>query len=148
MAGTRVFELYANLLSDEARQTWEKIVKAQTKTAPWEDLKGTVHTEQGKKTWESFLHCVNFHLRTVFRHDAGELVKYYITNVLKKPNQVPVRQFIKRVEQLNSYLKMLLCLHYSPKANSAMKPVKPLDNSDLANQILHIFPIKLQCQYG
>ena len=31
VAGTRVFELYAKLFSNEAHQTWEKIVKAQTK---------------------------------------------------------------------------------------------------------------------
>eukprot|EP00804_Cyclotella_cryptica_P023519 CCRYP_012146-RA/>CCRYP_012146-RA protein AED:0.42 eAED:0.74 QI:0/0/0/1/1/1/3/0/259 len=33
------FELYGNLLSDEARQPWEKIIKAQVTKAPWEDIR-------------------------------------------------------------------------------------------------------------
>ena len=38
-----IFKLYANLLLDEARQPWDKIMKAQTDTIPWDDLKGEVH---------------------------------------------------------------------------------------------------------
>eukprot|EP00804_Cyclotella_cryptica_P012800 CCRYP_010557-RA/>CCRYP_010557-RA protein AED:0.43 eAED:1.00 QI:0/0/0/1/1/1/2/0/342 len=111
-AGAKPFELYGNLLSDEARQPWEKIIKAQ-----------------------------------VFRHDAGEALKYYITNTLKKPNRVSIRQFFVRVEQLNSYLETLLCLYYSPKANQATKKVLPLDDADLATHLLRMCPAKWQTQY-
>ena len=55
MLGVQIFQLYANLLTDEARQPWEKIVKAQTDTIPWEDLPGEVHEEKAGKTWTSFL---------------------------------------------------------------------------------------------
>jgi hypothetical protein len=34
------FELYGNLLSDEARQPWEKIVQAQMTKILWEDIYG------------------------------------------------------------------------------------------------------------
>eukprot|EP00804_Cyclotella_cryptica_P028707 CCRYP_008223-RA/>CCRYP_008223-RA protein AED:0.38 eAED:1.00 QI:0/0/0/1/1/1/3/0/399 len=111
-AGAKPFELYGNLLSDEARQPWEKIIKAQ-----------------------------------VFRHDAGEALKYYITNTLKKPNRVSIRQFFVRVEQLNSYLETLPCLYYSPKANQATKKVLPLDDADLATHLLRMCPAKWQTQY-
>jgi hypothetical protein len=103
-AGAKLFELYGNLLSDEARQPWEKIIKAQVTRAPWEDVKGVTHMETPTRTWNSFNKCVTFHLLQVFGHDAGEALKYYITNTLKKPNQVSIRQFFVRVEQLNSYL--------------------------------------------
>jgi hypothetical protein len=43
MAGATPFELYGNLLSDEARQPWEKIIKAQVTRAPWEGIKGHTH---------------------------------------------------------------------------------------------------------
>jgi hypothetical protein len=72
----------------------------------------------------------------VFRPNAGEAVKYYITSTLKKPNQVSVHQFFKYVEQLNSYLEILPCLYHSPKANSATKRVEPLDDPDLATHLL------------
>ena len=43
MVGVQIFQLYGNLLTDEACQPWEKIVKAQTDTIPREDLRGEVH---------------------------------------------------------------------------------------------------------
>eukprot|EP00804_Cyclotella_cryptica_P012252 CCRYP_013850-RA/>CCRYP_013850-RA protein AED:0.42 eAED:0.44 QI:0/0/0/1/1/1/2/0/306 len=147
MAGAKPFELYGNLLSDEARLPWEKIIKAQVTKAPWEDIKGVPHTETPKKTWDSFHECITFHLLKVFRHDADKALKYYITNTLKKPNRVLIRQFFVRVEQLNSYLETLPCLYYSPKANQATKKVLPLDDADLATHLLRMCPAKWQTQY-
>jgi hypothetical protein len=146
-AGAKAFELYANLLSDEARPAWEKILKAQVTTSPWEDIFGVTHSETPTKTWDSFMECVMFHLQQVFKSDAGETLKYYITNTLRKPNRVPIRQFLARVEQLNSYLENLPCLYYSSNANQATKLVKPLDDADLATHLLRMCPAKWQTQY-
>jgi hypothetical protein len=52
-----------------------------------------------------------------------------------------------RIEQLNSYLKMLPCLYYSPSANPATKQVLPLDDADLATHLLRICQAKWQTQY-
>eukprot|EP00804_Cyclotella_cryptica_P015513 CCRYP_003554-RA/>CCRYP_003554-RA protein AED:0.37 eAED:1.00 QI:0/0/0/1/1/1/2/0/455 len=136
-ARAKPFELYGNLLSDEAHQPWEKIIKAQ----------GEPHTEIPKKTWDLFHECVTFHLLQVFRRDAGEALKYYITNTLKKPNWVSIRQFFVQVEQLNSYLETLPCTYYSPKANQATKKVLPIDDADLATHLLRMCPAKWQTQY-
>ena len=57
-------------------------------------------------------------------------------NTLKKPNRVPIGQFFVRVEQLNSYLENLPSLFPSLKANSATKPVMPLEDADLATHLL------------
>ena len=146
-AGAKLFELYGNLLSDEARQPWEKIIKAQVTNSPWEEVKGVTHLETPTKTWDSFNECVTFHLLQVFHHDAGEALKYYIMNTLKKPNRVSIRQFFVRVEQLNSYLETLPCLFNSPKANQATKKVLPLDDADLATHLLRMCPAKWQTQY-
>eukprot|EP00804_Cyclotella_cryptica_P015307 CCRYP_005411-RB/>CCRYP_005411-RB protein AED:0.38 eAED:1.00 QI:0/0/0/1/0/0/2/0/442 len=146
--GAKPFELYGNLLSDEPRQPWEKIIKAQVTHAPWEDIKGVPHTETPTKTWDSFDECVMFHLLQVFCHNTGEALKYNITNTLKKPNRVSIRQFFVRVEQLNSYLETLPCLYYNPKANQATKKVLPLDDTDLATHLLCMFPAKWQTQYN
>ncbi len=136
MAGVKLFELYGNLLSNEARQPWEKIIKAQVTRAPWEDVKGVTHMETPTRTWNLFNKCITFHLLQVFRHDTGEALKYYITNTLKKPNRVSIHQFFVRVEQLNSYLETLPCLFNSPKANQATKKVLPLDDGHLAIRLL------------
>ena len=145
--GAKPFELYGNLLSDEARQPWDKIVQAQTTKCPWEDIFGVTQDETPTKNWDSFTECVTFHLQQVFRNDAGEALKYYITNTLRKPNRVPIRQFLVRVEQLNSYLETLPCLYYSPSANQATKKVLPLDDADLATHLLRMCPAKWQTQY-
>jgi hypothetical protein len=143
----KAFELYGNLLSDEARQPWDKIVQTQTTKCPWEDIYGVTHDETPTKTWDSFMECVTFHLQQVFRHDVGEALKYYITNTLRKPNRIPIRQFLVCVEQLNSYLETLPCLYYSPSANQATKQVLPLDDTNLGMHLLCMCPATWQAQY-
>jgi len=90
----KAFKPYGNLLSDEARQPWEKIVQVQMTKCPWEDIYGVAHDETLSKTWDSFRVCIMFHLQQVFRHDAGKALKYYITNTLRKPNRIPIYQFL------------------------------------------------------
>jgi hypothetical protein len=37
---------------------------------------------------------ITFHLQQVFRHDTGKALKYYIMNTLRKPNWIPIHQFL------------------------------------------------------
>ena len=94
------------------------------------------------------MECVTFHLQSVFHPNAAEVVKFYITNTLKKLNRVPIRQFFVQVEQLNSYLENLPSLFQNPKANLATKPVTLLKDADLAMHLLQICPVKWQWQYN
>jgi hypothetical protein len=52
----------------------------------------------------SRLMAVMFHLLTAFPINTAEQEKYYILNVLKKPQRVNVCQFVRPVEQLNAYI--------------------------------------------
>jgi hypothetical protein len=63
-------------------------------SSPWEDVKGVTHLETPTKTWDLFNECITFHLLRVFCHNVGKDLKYYITNTLKKPNWVSIRQFL------------------------------------------------------
>jgi hypothetical protein len=45
-----------------------------------------------------------FHLLTMFPINAAEQEKYYLTNILNKPRRINIRQFVQRVEQLNTYI--------------------------------------------
>ena len=58
----KAFKLYGNLLSGEARQPWEKIIKAQVTRAPWEYIYGETQIETPTKTWNSFCKCIMVHL--------------------------------------------------------------------------------------
>jgi hypothetical protein len=113
----KAFKLYRNLLSGETRQPWEKIVQAQTTKCPWEDIYGVTHDKTPTKTWDSFIKCITFHLQLVFRQDADKALKYYITNMLRKPNWIPIHQFLVQGEQLNRDLETLPYLYYSPSMN-------------------------------
>ena len=78
ITGARAYELYGNLLSNEAPHPLKKIIKVQVKVALWEDLKRAVHQEKRTTRWDSFLECIMLHLLQMFRHDTGEAVKYYL----------------------------------------------------------------------
>ena len=82
-----------------------------------------------------------FHLLTVFPNNATEQKRYYITNVLKKPQCVSICQFVQRVEQLNSYISQVPCWYYSPsvKANTILMNV-PFAEADLASHVLRMCP--------
>jgi hypothetical protein len=93
------------------------------------------------------MECIMFHLQQVFRHDMGKALECYITNTLRKPNRIPICQFLVQVEKVNSYLETLPCLYYSPSTNQATKQVLPLDDADLMMHLLHMCPVKWQTQY-
>ena len=141
------FSLYANLLSKDTRFHWDKIVTSQVGSAPWTDLQGNEHAEARGKCKQSFEDCITFHLLDMFPNDAAEQQRFYISNVLKKPQRVTVRHFVQRVEQLNGYLSHLPCLYDSPRANAATKAVAAYDEAELANLILRMCPESWQDQY-
>ena len=141
------FSQYANLLTEDARYHWDKIVLAQCDTYPWTDLTGKEHDRLRVKSEDAFQDCVQFHLLNVFQTDAAERQRFYISNVLKKPQRVPVRYFFQRVEQLNGYLAHLPCLYNSPRATAATLAVEPFNDAELANLLLQMCPESWQNQY-
>jgi hypothetical protein len=94
------------------------------------------------------LDCTKHHLLTVFQEDAAEKQKFYISNLLKKPQRVTVRAFFTRVEQLNSFVSLLLCLYNSPRATQATKPDKPFNEAELATLLLRMCPDSWKNQYN
>ncbi len=90
-----------------------------------------------------------FHLLTAFPINAAEQEKYYMTNVLKKPQCINVRQFVWRVEQLNAYIAQMPCFYYSPHANASTKPENvPFTEAELGAHVLHMCPLMWQDQYN
>jgi hypothetical protein len=148
-AATKMFQFYANLLSSDAKYAWNKIVREQTKANPYMDLQGVSRKGPRGLSRESFDDCVMFHLLTVFPNNAAEHKKYYLSNVLKKPQRVGVRQFVQRVEQLNAYVVQLPCWYHSPSYVAGMSPVNiPFTEADLASHVLRMCPHQWQDQYN
>ena len=79
-------------------------------------------------------------LHDLFRSDAAEIKPFYISKGLKKPNRVPIRQFMQRVQQLNGYLDLLPCLVYSERPTKLTKLAEPFDDADIESHILRMVP--------
>jgi hypothetical protein len=148
-AGTKMFQFYTNLLSSDVKYAWNKIVREQTEADSYKDLKGMSRKDPGGLSGESFDNCVMFHLLTVFPNNAAEQEKYYLSNVLKKPQRVGIHQFVQHVEQLNAYIAQLPCWYYSPSYNPGMTLTNvPISKADLASHVLQICPHQWQDQYN
>ncbi len=125
----------------DAKNAWNKIVREQTEADPFKDLKGVSRKGPRGLSRESFDNCVMFHLLTVFPNNAVEQEKYYLTNVLKKPQRVGICQFVQRLEQLNAYIAQLPCWYYSLSYNPGMMPANvPFTEADLASHVLWMCP--------
>jgi hypothetical protein len=98
-AANMMFQFYADLLSVEAKYTWNKIITEQTAFNPYVDLQGVSQKGPRGPSHKSFDDCMLLHLLTMFPVNTAEQDRYYITNVLKKPQRVSVHQFVHRVEQ-------------------------------------------------
>jgi hypothetical protein len=83
-----------NLLSPESKYAWNKIVSEQTESDPYVNLQGDMLQGPRGMLHQSFCDCVMFHLLTAFPINTAEQGKYYITNVLKKPQRISVCQFV------------------------------------------------------
>jgi hypothetical protein len=148
-AATKMFQFDANLLSLDAKYAWNKIIKEQTDADPFKYLQGMSRKGPRGLLQESFEDCIMFHLLTVFPNITAEQEKYYLSNVLKKPQRVGIRQFIQHVEQLNAYIVQLPCWYYSPSYNAGMMLANvPFSEADLASHVLWMCPHQWQDQYN
>jgi hypothetical protein len=145
-AASKMFAFYSNLLSPESKYAWNKIVSEQMESDPFVNLQGVPRGMSCKL----FNNCIMFHLLTAFSINAAEQEKYYVTNVLKKPQRVNVRrQFVRCVEQLNAYIAQMLCFYYSPHANASTKPkIALFTEAELGAHVLRMCPLQWQDQYN
>jgi hypothetical protein len=148
-AASQMFTFYINLLSPKSKHSWNKIVSEQMESNPFVNLQGVSLEGPRGMSCESFTNCVMLHLLTAFPINAAEQQKYYILNVLKKPQHVNVHQFVRRVEQLNAYIAQMLCFYYSLNANASTKPKNVLFmEAEQGSHVLRMCTIQWQDQYN
>jgi hypothetical protein len=146
---SKMFTFYSNLLSPESKYSWNKIVGEQMESDPYVNLQGDSLKGPRGMSHKLFNNCMMFHLLTVFPINAAEQERYYISNVLKKPQRINVRQFIRHVEQLNAYIAQMPCFYYSPNANASTKPENvPFTEAELGAHVLRMCPLQWQDQYN
>ncbi len=125
------------------------IVSNQMESNLFVNLQGVSLENPRGISYKLFNNCVMFHLLTAYPINAAEQEKYYFTNLLKKPQHVYVRQFVRHVEQLNAYIAQMPCFYYSPNANASTKPESiPFTESELGSHVLCMCPIQWQDKYN
>ncbi len=148
-ATSKMFLFYSNLFSPESKYLWNKIVSEQTECDPYVNLQGDSLEGPRGMSRKLFNNCMMFHFLTAFPINAAEQEKYYISNVLKKPQRINVHQFVWCVEQLNAYIAQMLCFYYSPNANASTKPESvPFTEAELGAHVLRMCPLPFQDQYS
>jgi hypothetical protein len=90
IAANKMFAFYLNLLSPESKYAWNKIVSEQTESDPYVNLQGDSLEGPRGMSCKSCNDCVMVHLLIAFPINAAEQEKYYIMNVLKKPQHINV----------------------------------------------------------
>jgi hypothetical protein len=148
-AANLMFTFYSNLLSPKSKYTWNKIVDKQTESGPFVNLQGVSLEGPRGMSRDSFNNFVMFNPLTASPINAAEQEKYYISNVLKKPQYINVHQFVRRVEQLNAYISQMPCFYYSPNANASTKLESlPFMEAELGAHVLLMCPLQWQDQYN
>ncbi len=148
-AANLMFTFYSNLLSPKNKYAWNKIVVEQMEGDPYVNLQGVSLEGPRGMSCKLFNNCIMFHLLTAFLINEAEREKYYISNVLKKPQRVNVCQFVHCVEQLNAYIAQMPCFYYSPNANVSTKPKNvPFTEAELGTNVLHMCHLQWQDQYN
>ncbi len=67
-----MFQLYANLLSVDAKYTWNKIILEQKHSYPYTDLQGILRKGPRGYLRKSFDDCIMLHLLTVFPNNVAK----------------------------------------------------------------------------
>jgi hypothetical protein len=63
----------------------------------WIGVNGKSNKGIRVKSWISFMDCIELHKLTVFPADAAEKQRYYMQQMIKKPQRVTVCQFVSRM---------------------------------------------------
>ncbi len=86
----KAYELICTYFIGKARTQWDKVVQEMHQKDPWVAVDGSLNQGPCKKTWDSFLDCIELHKLTIFSCDAAELQRYYMQQHIRKPQRVTV----------------------------------------------------------
>jgi hypothetical protein len=126
-----------NPLSSDAQSQWDCICREMHEHDSWAAVNGQVTIGRHLQMWTSFLDCLELHKLTVFSAEAAKRQRFYIQQVVRKPQRATVRQHILQMGVLNDYVKHLPALKDSSKAVPTTKKGNiPFSKADLAAIVL------------
>jgi hypothetical protein len=101
------YDLCRQLLADDPRDQWDRIIREVHEMDPWTTLDGQKNRGLRTKTSESLEDCITFHKCTVFSLDAAERQKSYVMGSLKKPHRMTIKGHVSHCKTMNGYISLL-----------------------------------------
>jgi hypothetical protein len=131
------YDLFRQLLADDPRDHWDRIVRKVHKLDPWTSLDGHKNNGLRMKTSEFLEDCITIHKHTVFTLDATERQRSYMMGSLKKPHKMTIKGHVSRCETMNGYISLLPTLRDSSLAVASTKRGNvPFSEATLAGMVL------------
>jgi hypothetical protein len=145
----KAYKLFRCFVAGKARTQWDRIMNEMHTKNPWIGVNGKSNKGIRVKSWISFMDCIELHKLTVFPADAAEKQHYYMQQMIKKPQQVTVRQFVSCMGVLNDYLAYLPTVFDLSMAIAGTKKINvPFNKADLAGIVLNLVPSSWVNQYN
>jgi hypothetical protein len=91
------YEQLRNLLSGDAQSQWDRVCHEMHERDLWAAVNSQMTKGKHLRTWMSFLDCLELHKLTVFSADAAKRQRFYIQQVVRKPQRATVRQHISHM---------------------------------------------------
>jgi hypothetical protein len=87
---TKTCKQLSNLLSGDVQSQWYRVCHEIHKCDLCAAVNGLVTKGKRPQTWTSFLDCLELHKLTVFSADAAKRQRFYIQQVVRKPQRATV----------------------------------------------------------
>ncbi len=116
IAKTKTYEQLRILLPRNLQSPWDHVCCEMHERDSWAGVNGQVTVGRHQQTWMSFQDCLELHKLTVFSADAAKRQRFYIQQVVHKPQRATVQQHILQMGVFNDYVRYLPMLKDSPKA--------------------------------
>ncbi len=85
---SQAYEMFRLFVVGDQRTQLDKIVQEMHTKDPWVGVDGVSRKGIRVRSWSAFLDCIKLHKLTIFPVDAAEKQHYYMTQTVKKPQQV------------------------------------------------------------
>jgi hypothetical protein len=144
----KAYEMFRYFVVSDPRTQWDKIVHEMHTKDPWIGVNGSSHKGIHICSWPSLLDCIKLHKLTIFPVDAAEKQRYYMTQMVKKPQRATLCRYMAHMGILNDYLAHLPTVFNSPMAvEGTKKGNMPFNEVDLAGISLNSVPVSWMNQY-
>jgi hypothetical protein len=128
---------------------WDKIVHEMHTKDPWIGVNRRSNKGPSIHSWPYYMECIKLHKLTIFLVDAAEKQHYYMTQMVKKPQQATVRQYMAHMGILKDYLTFLPTVFNSSMADEGTKKGNvPFEEANLAGIVLNSVPVSWMNQYN